>query len=99
MLRALSCQLIRQPTKSSRRSTISGCRSIASSAIASVFLLTMASTMPRRVSRLQRALKVDEGLADRVVAAEAQLLPADVADDAAPERVVEVDDDELARAP
>ena len=45
---------------------------------------------------LHRALEVDEGLAEHVVPAEAQVFPADVADDAAPHRVVEVEDKELA---
>ena len=52
--------------------------------------------MPRRVSALRASLEVDERLAGRVVAAEPQVLPADVADDAAPQRVVEVEHDELA---
>ena len=51
---------------------------------------------PAACSALQRPLEVDERLADGVVPAEAQLLPAVVADDAAPQRVVEIDDDELA---
>ena len=91
MFAALSSQLIRQPTKSSRRSTIAGCRSMASSATPPRSCWRWRAGCRAGVSALQRALELDERLADAVVAAEAQLLPADVADDAAPQRVVEVD--------
>src|SRR5260221_496059 len=43
------------------------------------------------------ALEIDERFADGIVAAEPQVLPALIADDAAPERVVEIEDEELAR--
>ena len=46
---------------------------------------------------LERALEIREGLPHAVVTAELQVLPAHVADDAAPQRVIEVHDDELAR--
>src|SRR5205085_9183258 len=51
---------------------------------------------PREV--LHRALEVDERLAQPVVPAKAQVLPSHVADDATPQRVVEVEYQELSRA-
>ena len=80
-----------------RASTISGCLRIASSATDSSFLLTIASTMPRRVSALTARWKSTNASPFAVVAAEAQVLPADVADDAAPQRVVEIEHEQLAR--
>ena len=70
---------------------------MASSAVASSFLLTIASWMPRRVSAFKRALKVDERFADVVVSAEVEAFPADFTDEAAPQHVVEIEDDESAR--
>ena len=48
---------------------------------------------------LNGALEVDERLAEPVVPAEAKVLPADVADDPAPQRIVEVEHEELPRPP
>ena len=45
----------------------------------------------------ETVLKLDEGLALGIMASEAQPLPSDVAHHAAPERLVEVENDELAR--
>ena len=54
--------------------------------------------MPRRVSAFKPALELDEGPTLVVVAAQPESVAADVADDAAPQRVVEVEQNELAAA-
>ena len=97
MLAALSLQLMRQPTKSSSASTIAV---VAVDRLERHRLVVLADDGQQDAAphqRLQRPLELDERLTVAVVAAEAQRLPADVADDAAPEGVVEVDDDQLAR--
>src|SRR5205814_8048495 len=48
---------------------------------------------------LGHPLQIDVSLALGVVTAEAQILPADVADDSAPQGVVEIEDQQLARLP
>ena len=80
--------------KCSRRSSISGWLSSMSSTVCSSFLLAMASKKPRRRRPKQRGLKILEDVA-RIVVAELDAGRAVVAQHAAPEGIVQVEDQAL----
>ena len=74
-------------------STISGCFSKGSRALASSFLEQTARITPRSLKLLGIALEGYEGLAGWAALAEHDAFQAVVADDAAPQRVVEIQDE------
>ena len=99
MLAALSVQLATKLAMSPRFSTMSGCLSNGSSALASSFFEQTARMTPRRAQFARIVLERDKRLAQRAALAEHDAVQAVVADDAAPERVVEVEHQAFERAP
>ena len=75
---------------------------MAADRLAGDVLLVLADEAEQEAAPGQRpegALQRHVRFADRVVAAEAEVLPPDIADDAPPQRVVQIDEEDLAPAP